>query len=102
MTALFSEVHLEKVKEVGPEIEALYKYTERDFALTMVEIGQRRIGTLSDYRRIEEYGTKIGDADEGRKTTYSDDEIIDWNKPETVSGFHETFVNVVKGKNPDL
>ena len=68
----------------------------------MVEIGQRRIGTLSDYRRIEEYGTKIGDADEGRKTTYSDDEIIDWNKPETVSGFHETFVNVVKGKNPDL
>lgn len=49
----------------------LYKYTKREFAEGMIANGVFRIGTLSDFRRVE-HGPAIGDASEGTtKLTHS-------------------------------
>ena len=70
--------------------------------MSMVREGQIRVGTLSEYREVERFGPEIGDNTEGQKSTYSDDPLVDWTRPETVSPFAESFVRVAEGRNPKL
>jgi hypothetical protein len=42
----------------------LYKFTEARFARSMLEHGRVRIGTLFDFRKVEEHRSTIGDAGE--------------------------------------
>ena len=81
---------------------SLYKYTQRHYVQAMLDVGTYRIGTLEEYRNEERFGSEIGDAEEGRKTTYSDDQLIDWGKPDTVPDFAKRFVKVTPGRNPIL
>jgi hypothetical protein len=43
----------------------LFKYCKRQHFEWLQRSGSLRIGTLSEYRNTEQYGTQIGDADEG-------------------------------------
>ena len=81
-------------------ISHLYKYTQNVYALKMVQTGQCRVGTLFEYRDKEKHGSEVGDSDEGRKTTYSNDPLIDWTKPETVPDIVKRVVKVGEGRNP--
>ena len=47
--------------------DVLYKYTRSQYAEGMVRRGEFLIGTLHGFRKIEEHGLAIGDADEGKK-----------------------------------
>jgi hypothetical protein len=51
----------------------------------MLERGSIRIGTLHEFRRVEEHGSEIGDREEGIVTACSADPIVDLQRPETVS-----------------
>jgi len=48
----------------------LYKYLRKQHADLLIKRGKLRIGTLYGYRDIEKHGTKVGDADEGKKSLY--------------------------------
>ena len=47
----------------------LFKYLPKRFLDAFLARGSLRIGTLYEYRKVEQYGTVIGDADEGRHKT---------------------------------
>ncbi len=51
---------------------------------------------------VELFGPEIADDTEGQESTYSDDPLVDWSRPETVSPFVESFVKVAEGRNPKL
>ncbi len=44
----------------------LFKFGDEKYIERTVKYGELRIGTLFDYRRHEDLGPAIGDADEGR------------------------------------
>lgn len=46
----------------------LYKYTEKRWALGMIEKGEFLIGTLHNFQNIERFGSEIGDEGEGTKS----------------------------------
>jgi hypothetical protein len=48
----------------------LFKYTKRIHALSLVNQGKVRIGTLHDFQKIEQYAPMIGDKAEGEKRRY--------------------------------
>jgi hypothetical protein len=48
----------------------LFKYTKRIHALSLVNKGEVKIGTLHDFQRIERHAPMIGDKDEGKKARY--------------------------------
>ncbi len=52
----------------------LFKYIESKYVMGMLAFGHLRIGTLYDFRKVEQYGTEIGDKDEGKKTEFEDNE----------------------------
>jgi hypothetical protein len=56
----------------------LFKYTRREYADTMIREGKFRIGTLHDFRRVEEYGGAIGDIYEGRAEIVEHIEYAEW------------------------
>jgi len=60
----------------------LYKYTEREWAESLIKTGSFRIGTLYDYRKEEEYGKGIGDKEEGKKKVIYDlnEQMVNNNK----------------------
>lgn len=54
---------------------ALYKFLKQQHALTFMQTGEIRIGTLHEYRKCEEYGPEIGDQGEGSKRTVCVDSV---------------------------
>ena len=48
-----------------------YKYLDRKYIESFWEMGVIRVGTLSDFRRTEEFGAEIGDKEEGISTASS-------------------------------
>jgi hypothetical protein len=63
----------------------------------MLEKGAIRIGTLHEFRGEEDHGNEIGDAEEGIVSAYSNDPMVDLQRPETVS----PIVRQVLGLSPD-
>ena len=55
------------------ELHTIYKYLPIDFANRLVHLGNLKIGTLFDYKNIEEFGSEIGDQDEGISIEFSHD-----------------------------
>lgn len=53
-----------------------YKYLPLKHAKTLVEVGTIRIGTLYDYRRVENHGHQVGDQSEGWLTEWSADQNL--------------------------
>ena len=53
---------------------SFYKYLPQNFAESFMSQGLIRIGTLYDYRNVEQHGDDIGDQSEGLKTVFSHDE----------------------------
>jgi len=49
--------------------ELLYKYLRREHADSFFARGTIRIGTLQEFRRVEEHGNAVGDVDEGQHHT---------------------------------
>lgn len=59
----------------------LYKFLRRQYALSFMETGELRVGSLYEYRRWEVHGSEIGDRGEGSKETICVDPI---DSPEEV------------------
>lgn len=53
----------------------LYKFLKQKHALSFMQTGELRIGTLYKYRKCEKYGTEIGDQGEGSKRTVCVDSV---------------------------
>ena len=62
-------------------IEFLFKYLKPKWADTMVRDGSVRIGTLDDYRKLDEDAER-GDSGEGTRTLHSDEQPRVYNKTE--------------------
>lgn len=75
----------------------LYKYMKLEHAMGLVRKGILRIGTLYDFKNHEKYGPSVGDKDEGKRITYSEDET-DLSRPETVSPFLRKHIRAEEGK----
>jgi hypothetical protein len=48
----------------------LYKYMKAEHLESALSVGRFRVGTLHEFRQIEKFGKEIGDAGEGKKTTF--------------------------------
>lgn len=46
--------------------EPIYRHMESPYAVKLLEHGELRIGTLYNFRKEEDHGSQIGDAEEGR------------------------------------
>jgi hypothetical protein len=66
--------------------EYLYKYTEYQYALDLLNHGSLKLGTISSYRDIEQYEHGVGDLWEGMRTIiWPDLRTGTWNKSSTKS-----------------
>lgn len=72
-----------RTKRDSPKV--LYKYLKREHALRWLSRGEVRIGVLSDYRKTEQYGAEVGDADEGTRVLWDAPDVVDSERPETIS-----------------
>jgi hypothetical protein len=63
----------------------IYKYMTGEFARQLIDHGRIRINTLHNFQRIEEYGSEIGDQDEGVLYTEMAGHTIDPAEPATLN-----------------
>jgi hypothetical protein len=75
--------------EQQPLRPPLYKYAHRRWAEALAHRGAIHLGSLHEYRKIERYGEKIGDKDEGLKALY---ENVTYATEHTLSGFSRSVV----------
>lgn len=68
-----------------------------EHAMGLVRKGILRIGTLNDFRNHEKYTASVADEDEGKRVTYSEDEM-DLSRPETVPPFLRKHIRAEEGK----
>lgn len=60
---------------------SLYKFMKREYALSLVHSGTVRIGTLYDFRNIEDHASGIGDKGEGTRETRGAIHFADSDQP---------------------
>ena len=73
--------------------QSIYKYLERRHTEMMMNEGRIRIGTLFDYRKVEEYDMQRADTNEGKMVFVYDieKEINVSELPEIFAGIHSLF-----------
>lgn len=71
----------------------------RQYAEHFFADGKLRIGTLYDFRRVEEYGDETGDAGEGTKQLYSDQRHV---TESTIPTFLQQKIRVGPGNRLDI
>lgn len=57
------------------DLQMIYKYLPSKYANLLSDAGSIKIGTLYSYRKVEEFGSEIGDSNEGVVSEYSHDEV---------------------------
>ena len=62
----------------------LYKYTNRKFAVQMIDKGEVLINTLENLRNEDKYDLEIGDKGEGTQETYMRGKTISQSNPQSV------------------
>ncbi|WGO96907.1 hypothetical protein QFX18_12710 [Saccharophagus degradans] len=79
----------------------LYKYQTKENAIKTVNHGSFRIGTLYDYRDIEQYGSEIGDVGEGTRSVESaiGEEFLLTGENSNAKGFVSGFIPQVLDRN---
>lgn len=78
-----------------------FKYTTKKHAEGMVKNGSFRIGTLYDYRKIENHGQEIGDREEGQKYLYIGGDAITENHP-SFSNYTKQALGNIKMIDPQI
>jgi hypothetical protein len=67
------------------QLPSLYKYTTREYAEAMLQRGVFRIGTIYEFRHVEEHGTEIGDDAEGTKQLFDDAKYSTWENASPIA-----------------
>lgn len=76
----------------------LYKYTHRKYATSMITSGEVKIGTLYEYRHIEDDGTDRLDHPEGTKSSFTEvTKPIIAKSNEAVPGAYRELIKVEPG-----
>lgn len=75
-----------------------FKYMEKEFALGLVNKGIVKIGTLYDFKNQEDYGSEIGDRDEGMRKDYERNVIAKITKSGIES--NSDYFNTLYGSGP--
>ena len=76
-----------------------FKSMRRQHAEQFFVDGKLRVGTLYDFRRVEDYGDETGDAGEGTKQLYSDQRHI---TESAIPAFLQPKIRVGPGNRLDI
>lgn len=76
-----------------------FKSMRRQYAEQFFADGKLRVGTLYDFRRVEDYGDETGDAGEGTKRLYSDQRHV---TESTIPAFLQRKIRVGAGNRLDI
>lgn len=71
----------------------------RQYVEKFLAAGELRVGTLYDFRRVEDYGDETGDAGEGTKQVYSDQRHV---TESTIPAFLQQKIRVGPGNRLDI